>query len=197
MSKESFIGGDYIETTGGSAKVYAKGNIENSSLKHFAQKGDDKGVIYTKNEESPVIEGLVSGLTYIIVVGTQNHRSDASVKKPWNLVRDVGEGSKLMFVHQALRRMKLNKGIKYNFVLCTSGYSSNQKRAISQAVKNLEGIYLEVTNAQQVINIINTGDKNNSSKISEKRKNEKIQQLLFYSHGGCGGNIFGFSTCRI
>lgn len=80
MSKESYIGGDYIETTGGSVKVYAQGNIENYSAKHFAQKGDESGVVYAKNEEPPVIERLVSGLTYIIVVGTQNHRSDASVK---------------------------------------------------------------------------------------------------------------------
>lgn len=27
MSKESFIGGDYIETTGGSSKTFAKGII--------------------------------------------------------------------------------------------------------------------------------------------------------------------------
>lgn len=51
MSKESFIGGDYIETTGGSVKVYAKGNIENYSAKHFAQKGDESGVVYAKAEK--------------------------------------------------------------------------------------------------------------------------------------------------
>lgn len=48
MSKESYIGGDYIETTGGSTKVYAQGNIENSSAKYFAQKGDETGVHYIK-----------------------------------------------------------------------------------------------------------------------------------------------------
>lgn len=55
MSKESYIGGDYIEITGGSTKNFAGGNIENSSAMHFAQLGEEEGVLYAKNEESPVI----------------------------------------------------------------------------------------------------------------------------------------------
>ena len=55
MSKESYIGGDYIETTGGSTKIYAKEDIENSSAMHFAQKGDDDGVVYGVNEDAPTI----------------------------------------------------------------------------------------------------------------------------------------------
>lgn len=65
MSKESFIGGDYIETTGGSTKVYAKENIENSSAKYFAQKGDDKGVAYVANEPPPKIEVIVKKIIRI------------------------------------------------------------------------------------------------------------------------------------
>ena len=32
MSKESYIGGDYIETTGGSNETFAKGKIINCNL---------------------------------------------------------------------------------------------------------------------------------------------------------------------
>lgn len=53
MSKESCIGGDYIETTGGSTKIYAKEDIENSSAMHFQQIGDETGVIYGVNKEIP------------------------------------------------------------------------------------------------------------------------------------------------
>ncbi|MDR2235556.1 MAG: N-acetylmuramoyl-L-alanine amidase [Chryseobacterium sp.] len=48
MSKESYIGGDYIETTGGDNLTFAKGNIVNSSEKQFTQEGAD-GVIYGTN----------------------------------------------------------------------------------------------------------------------------------------------------
>lgn len=53
MSKESYIGGDYIETTGGSTKIYAAEDIENSSAMHFAQTGDDAGVFYAVNDDLP------------------------------------------------------------------------------------------------------------------------------------------------
>lgn len=60
MSKESYIGGDYIETTGGSSKTYAGGNIENSSLENqFTQNGIDSGVSYGLNEEAPEMDLIV------------------------------------------------------------------------------------------------------------------------------------------
>ncbi len=66
MSKESYIGGDYIETTGGSVKVYAKGNIENYSAKHFAQKGVNLGVTYGTNEEPPLINPNVKLRRFLV-----------------------------------------------------------------------------------------------------------------------------------
>lgn len=50
MSKESYIGGDYIETTGGSNLSFAKGNIVNSSETQFRQEGAD-GVKYGTNKD--------------------------------------------------------------------------------------------------------------------------------------------------
>jgi len=59
MGKESFIGGDYIETTGGASKTYAGKNIENSSVgNQFTQNGLDSGVTYGINEEAPKISGI-------------------------------------------------------------------------------------------------------------------------------------------
>lgn len=198
MSKESFIGGDYIETTGGDNLLFAKGNIVNTSALQITQEGTTTGVTYNLNKPAPKIDGLTNGIAYIIVVGTQNHRSDASFRKPWNLIRDVGEGSKLMFVHQALRRMRLNNSIRFDFLLCSNGYSSEQKKSIKDTVENIyKSKYIEVSNAQQIINYINTGNKNSSATLSEIRKQKKIQQLLFYSHGVVGEISLGLSPAGI
>lgn len=196
MGKESYIGGDYIETTGGISKIFGKG-ISNFSEDYFLQNANN-GVGYNTNEDAPKIECGMDDLTYIIIVGTQNHRSDASLKKPWNLVRDVGEGSKLMFVHQALRRMRLNGAIKFDFLLCITGYSSSQRKAIKDAVENkFGGKYIEVSNAQQIINYINTGNKTNTAAISDERKLKKVQQLIFYSHGIVGEISLGLGPAGI
>jgi len=58
MGKESYIGGDYIETTGGDAKVFAGKSIVNSSADKFAQKGTEKGVSYNKSAPPPSLGSL-------------------------------------------------------------------------------------------------------------------------------------------
>ncbi|MEY8761999.1 hypothetical protein [Chryseobacterium tongliaoense] len=198
MGKETYVGGDIIETTGGNNLAYAKENIVNSSGEHVAQKGKESGVTYGERKEAPKIETEKIGEAYIIVVGTQSHRSDASASKPWNLFREVGEGSKLMFVHQALRRMRLNKGIKFDFLLCVRDYTDKQKKAIKDAVENMYGgKYVEITSAQQVINYINTADENNTASIAKARTEKKIKQLLFYSHGVVGEISLGLAPAGI
>lgn len=57
MSKESYIGGDYIETTAGSNKTFAKGKIINASLEsNFSQNGLKNGVLNGTNRVAPFIE---------------------------------------------------------------------------------------------------------------------------------------------
>lgn len=58
MSKESFIGGDYIETTGGSTRNFAGENIENSSTVQFVQNGNETGVSYNVNTAPPSLGNL-------------------------------------------------------------------------------------------------------------------------------------------
>lgn len=59
MSKESFIGGDYTETTGGSNKTFAKGIIENIGSQ-VIQDGKANGVFYGTNEKAPDITAVVN-----------------------------------------------------------------------------------------------------------------------------------------
>ncbi|WP_443938170.1 hypothetical protein [Pedobacter sp. MW01-1-1] len=120
--------------------------------------------------------------SYIIVIGTQSHSS--SQARNW-LLQDVGPGSKLMFVHQGLRRMRLNPHIKFEYLLCIRDYSSAQRNAIKEAVENkFKGKYVEVSSAQDVINYINN---------DTNRNLRPIKQLIFYSHGVVGEISLGLA----
>ena len=155
------------------AKVYA-----------FYQRAEDRVSVDVKLEKKL--------LQHIIIIGTQNHRGDTALSNPVSWVRDVGPGSKLMFALQAIRRLKMNKDIKFSVLMCEDGYKPSHMKAVKDAVMNLyRGEFYEVRSAQQIINYINTGDKNNSGKVSEERKKNKVKQLFFYSHGVVGEIALG------
>lgn len=98
MSKESFIGGDYIETTGGDNLNFAKGSITNSSLLQVAQNGKENGVSYNspKKPENSNIEIEDLYWTY----GEENKRIDSYSKHyvDLNLVVKVKNGKPGDFV---------------------------------------------------------------------------------------------------
>ncbi|AYN01635.1 hypothetical protein MQX03_14415 [Chryseobacterium aahli] len=83
MGKESYIGGDYIETTGGSAKNFAGGSIENSSLANqFTQNGLDSGVKYGVNEDAPIIEGIKEDVfLYLIFFIDEDHKGKLMISE--------------------------------------------------------------------------------------------------------------------
>ena len=131
---------------------------------------------------------------YIIAVGGQSRGSDGRRSLAGHL---VGPASKLMFVHQALRQMNLNRNVKFTFLVCSSDnglngaktleYTKGQLKEMRNAVENLhKGTFIKVNGAEQIINYINTGDINNSGNITPARKNKPIKQLSFYSHGFAG-----------
>lgn len=64
MSKESFIGGDYIETTGGSNKTFAKGTILLSGSQ-VINDGKTNGVLLGVNKKSPNFTGAAVTFAYI------------------------------------------------------------------------------------------------------------------------------------
>lgn len=51
MSKETFIGGDYIETTGGDTKIFSGESIFNASSQKVIQVGNENGVSYNSAKE--------------------------------------------------------------------------------------------------------------------------------------------------
>lgn len=147
---------------------------------------------YEKAIKDISVEVKLGPLQYIIVIGTQNHRGDTSFNPiTW---RDVGPGSKLMFAHQALRRMRLNKDIKFAVFMCEDGYKPSHIKAVKDSVTNLHnGKFHQVSSVQQIINYLNTGDIDNSAGILEERKIKPVKQLFFYSHGLVGKIALGMS----
>lgn len=147
---------------------------------------------YKKPNLKASIEIKLGPLQHIIVIGTQNHRGDTSITNPLSWVRDVGPGSKLMFALQAIRRVRLNKDVKFTILMCEDGYKASHIKAVKNSIMNLYGSrFIQVNSSQQIINYINTGDVNNSNKISTERKNKVVKQLIFYSHGLVGKIALG------
>lgn len=121
----------------------------------------------------------------IVVIGAQQHNS--SLIK--NVLRmDVGQNSKFMFVHQAMREVLTYRELKWVVLLCGEGYSPDQISKIKKAfdnIKNREGEktvkkIISISNSTHIVQYINTGDINGGSNDRNRRK---ISKLVFYSHG--------------
>ena len=69
----------------------------------------------------------------IILIGTQQHRPITGPRSfIGSFVYDVNKWSKMMFVHQALRQVLLNKENDWTILLCTQGYGKLQIETIKQ-----------------------------------------------------------------
>lgn len=121
----------------------------------------------------------------VVVIGTQQHNS----KLIKNLLRmEVGQNSKFMFVHQAMREVLTYRELKWVVLLCEEGYSPNQISKIKEAfdnIKNREGEktvkkIISISNSSHIVQYINTGDINGGNNDRNRRK---ISKLVFYSHG--------------
>ncbi|MEO8255703.1 MAG: hypothetical protein ABI554_15100, partial [Flavobacterium sp.] len=158
-------------------------NFEKARVYAFYQKADDSVSVEFKLAKRI--------LQNIVIIGTQNHRGDTALDNPKSWVMGVGSGSKLMFAHQAIRRVRMNKDAKFAVLMCEDGYDAEHLKAVKDAVINLYGgEFYQVNSAQQIINYINSGDKTKSG-ISEARNNNKVKQLFFYGHGLVGEIALG------
>ncbi|QJB31552.1 hypothetical protein HF329_09620 [Chitinophaga oryzae] len=120
---------------------------------------------------------------HIIVIGTQqfNHSLLGAIKRGF----DAGPNGKFMFIHQAIRRIRLNPELNWTVVIYKEGYTANQIGAMSVALANIvNGIrVVQAARREHVINYINTQDGNNEADTSDVRKIVKVKRLLFYCHG--------------
>ena len=126
----------------------------------------------------------------IILIGTQRHRP---IKGPksfiGSIILDVNKWSKMMFVHQALRTVLLNKDQEWTILLCTQGYEKKPIETIKEYFNKIlktDGSktvrYIkEISNLGEILSYINQGDKKTN------RNRYMITSLIFYSHGDVQG----------
>lgn len=140
--------------------------------------GELQTVYIKKNEER------------IILIGTQQHRPIKDLKSfAGSIIYDVNKWSKMMFVHQALRKVLLNKDQEWTILLCTQGYGKRQietiKKYFNKILKpdgsNTVRYIKEISNLDEILFYINQGDKKTNRNIY------MITRLLFYSHGDVRG----------
>lgn len=130
----------------------------------------------------------------IIIIGTQQHRGGNFIISQFIgggiLGQPVSKYNKMMFVHQALREVKLGKDKMWTVLLCTQGYSTKQIEEIKNAFNNKETMNCSVNDIieigdndlDSIINYINLADTKKNTEI-KKREYIKISHLSIYSHG--------------
>jgi len=115
----------------------------------------------------------------IVIIGTQQHSSSFWRNiLPW---KDVGPNSKFMFVHQAIRTVRLGKMHKWCILLCDEGYTEGQQDIIKQTFYSIQSnnkervvIDFQTTSSPQgIVNYINNA----------KERKHKIDSIIFFSHG--------------
>ncbi|MBR0100628.1 MAG: hypothetical protein IJP90_13095 [Treponema sp.] len=137
----------------------------------------------------------------IIIIGTQQHRGGdfitSQVISGGIFGNDVSPYNKMMFVHQAIREVRLNKSKKWTILLCTEGYSHNQIKKIKAAFYDKDEMedcvndIIEIgdNDIDSIINYINFADRKKNTEI-KKREYIKVSHLSIYAHGLPDGIYF-------
>lgn len=132
----------------------------------------------------------------IVFIGSQIHRP-IDISNPKQIIKtgvgsivfDVNKYSKMMFVHQALREVLINKEKEWTVLLCTKGYTQIQINTIKKYFNNIlkeDGSqtvrYIkEISNLNEILYYINRGDKKTNRSLY------MISKLIFYCHGDVRG----------
>lgn len=131
MSKESYIGGDYIETTGGSSKTYAKGKIINTSLDgDIIQIGKENGVTYGINELPPPFKE--DAICIINVRPKETWRGEFAFdwfREGYNTLLDDVDFNEIVGKYYAISEKEIEKKIKDGNTSSLSDYFINDTNA--------------------------------------------------------------------
>jgi hypothetical protein len=138
---------------------------------------------YIRDEKASTVTEVLPESERVIVIGTQQH--SGSWVRNLSPFHDVGPNSKFMFVHQALRKVLMNKNFRWTILQCKQGYTDMQ---LSKIRSTFEGIvtkdgervvthYQTVSSPMEIVGYINR---------RKDRRHCKVCRLLFYSHGIVG-----------
>ena len=175
MSKITICEGNIILTSKKDTIIHAfDGNITSNAQQKNIWKGE-KGTVIGDYEVMELLQNGYSGLfnENIVIVGAEVH--DKSVV------------NKLMFMAQAVRRVKISS--VQTVLYFKHGYSKNMisefNKSLTLYKKNIE--IIPVSNLTEVINYINTGTTNALKDFRTKKDKNgnlfKVKNIYIYSHG--------------
>lgn len=138
------------------------------------------------------------GKEYIIIIAPQNYNHSFAGYLKAGL--DAGPNGKFMFVHQALRRVRLNQEFCFSWTILmyTDGYTSKQRNETKAAFLKLatECNFVEIESYQEVVNYINSKDKKQANDNKKLREKMLIERMFIYCHGFVGKLAMGLSNVK-
>ena len=138
------------------------------------------------------------GKEYIIIIAPQNYNHSFAGYLKAGL--DAGPNGKFMFVHQALRRVRLNQEFCFNWTILmySDGYTSKQKSETKKAFENFapDCKFVEIASYQEAVNYINSKDKKQANDNKKSREKMLIERIFIYCHGFVGKLAMGLSNVK-
>ncbi|RMZ59477.1 hypothetical protein D1632_07500 [Chryseobacterium nematophagum] len=171
------------------------------SIKKVTIKGNEKKF------ENKVLNNDI-GKEYIIVIAPQKFQHNfpwfsengkGTLKNIRNYKRnDAGENGKFMFIHQGIRRVKLNQEFNFNWTILmyTFGYTENQITKTKEAFQRFapECNFVKIASYQEATNYINTKNKDKATDDKKLREKCLVERVFIYCHGFVGKLAMGLTN---
>lgn len=163
------------------------------SIKKVTIKGTEKKF------ENKVLNNDI-GKEYIIVIAPQKfqHGDDMLSGIRNTIKNDAGSNGKFMFVHQGIRRVKLNQEFNFNWsiLMYTYGYTESQITKTKEAFQKLapECNFIKIASYQEAINYINTKNKDKATDDKKLREKYLVERVFIYCHGFVGKLAMGLTN---
>ncbi|MEJ5102390.1 hypothetical protein [Chryseobacterium sp. MYb328] len=163
------------------------------SIKKVTIKGTEKKF------ENKVLNNDI-GKEYIIVIAPQKfqHGNDMLSGIRNTIKNDAGSNGKFMFVHQGIRRVKLNQEYNFNWTILmyTYSYTESQITKTKEAFQKLapECNFVKIASYQEAINYINTKNKDKATDDKKLREKCLVERVFIYCHGFVGKLAMGLTN---
>lgn len=140
------------------------------------------------------------GKEYIIVIAPQKYQHGSGVARNIRnyYKNDAGANGKFMFVHQGLRRVKMNQEFCFNWTILmyTFGYTDSQINKTKEAFEKLapDCNFVKISRYQEAVNYINTIDKSKNTDDKKLREKKLVERIFIYCHGFVGKLAMGLTN---
>ncbi|WP_139262635.1 hypothetical protein [Chryseobacterium polytrichastri] len=143
---------------------------------------------------------------YIIIIAPQKYQHGdqwnsikGAAKNMRNLWRNnAGENGKFMFVHQGIRRVKMNQefGFNWTVLIYSFGYTEAQLNKTKEAFQKFapDCNFIKIADYTEAVNYINTKNKSKTNDDNKLRVKQAIERVFIYCHGFVGKLAMGLTN---